>query len=202
MNELPTPLEESVHILNVINKNILRYSRALGNLPDYNVNAGVVQVLNTMTFEHCCILVSSYLDEYDGYFFKNLSVKQKEKIAPYSKRIRRELNSYPDIKKFRNQVVAHNLRVDKKSVPVNTKLNSYKVPQNVIELSVVITCVEYLTIIVNRNFPTAFNKVSNYIAKHQSDGVSMKELPLTPQQAETRIMALKSDLEDLDKTWT
>lgn len=202
MNEFPTALEESVHILNVINENILRYSRALTNLPDYNINVDVVQALNTMTFEHCCILISSYLDEYHDYFSKNLSTKQRDRIAPYYKRIKRELNVYPDIKKFRNQVVAHNLRVDKKSVPVNTKLNSYKVPQNIIELSIVITCIEYLTIIVNRSFPTAFSKVSNYIAKHQADGVSMKESPLTSQQAETLIMTLKSDLEELEKTLT
>ncbi|RZJ81427.1 MAG: hypothetical protein EOO47_04325 [Flavobacterium sp.] len=201
MTNLPTSLEESVHILNVINNNILRYSRALSSLPDYNVNVDVVQALDTMTFEHCCILISSYFDEYHNYFFKNLSEKERDKIAPYYKRIKRELNLYPDIKKFRNQVIAHNLRVDQKSVPVNTKLNSYKVPQNIMELSVVITCVEYLTVIVNRNYPTAYSKVSNYIAKHQADGVTMKELPLTPRQAETRVMALKSDLEELDKTW-
>lgn len=199
MTNLPTPLEESVHILNVIKKSILRYSRALSNLPDYNVSVGVVQALNTMTFEHCCILISSYFDEYHGYFFKNLSKKEKNKIAPYYKRIRQELKLYPDIKKFRNQVIAHNLRVDQKSIPVNTKLNSYKVPQNIMELSIVITCVEYLTIIVNRNFPTAFIKVSNYIAKHQANSVSMRELPLTFQQPETLVRSLKSDLEELDK---
>ncbi|MGV3545690.1 MAG: hypothetical protein ACO1N4_01425 [Pedobacter sp.] len=199
MTELPTPLEESIHILNVINKSILRYSRALSSLPDYNVNVDVVQALNTMTFEHCCILISSYFDEYHGQFSKNLSQEEKNKIAPYYKRIKRELNLYPDIKKFRNQVIAHNLRVDQKSVPVNIKLNSYKVPQNIMELAIVTTCVEYLTIIINRNFPIAFSRVSNYIAKHQADGVAMKEPPLTPKQAETLVLALKSDLENLDK---
>lgn len=199
MTNSPTPLEESIHILNVLNKSILRYSRALGSLPDYNVDVDVVQAINTLTFEHCCILISSYFDEYDGYFSKNLSEEGRNKIAPYYKRIKRELKLYPDIRKFRNQVIAHNLRVEQKSVPVNTKLNSYKVPQNIIELSIVITCVEYLTVIVNRNFPIAFSNVSNYIAKHQVDGVSMKEFPLTSQQAEIIVKALKYDLEDLDK---
>lgn len=197
--QMPTPLEESIHILNVINKNILRYSRALCNLPDYNVNVDVVQALNTMTFEHCCILISSYFDEYHDHFSKNLSHEEKNKIAPYYKRIKQELNLYPDIKKFRNQLIAHNLRVNQKSVPINIKLNSYKVPQNIIELSIAITCVEYLTIIVNKNFPTAFGKVSNYIAKHQAESVSMNEPPLTPQQAEALLLALKADLENLIK---
>lgn len=200
--EMPTPLEESVHILNVINKSILRFNKALGSLPDYNVDVDVVQALNVMTFEHCCILISSYFDEYHNHFSKNLSQEEKDKITPCYKRIKKELNLYPDIKKFRNQVIAHNLRVDQKSVPVNTKLNSYKVPQNIMELSVVITCIEYLTIIVNRNFPNAFSRVSNYIATHQADGVTMNEPPLTPQQAGTLIIALKSDLENLDKSST
>lgn len=200
--QIPTPLEESIHILNVINKDILRYHRALCSLPDYNVNVDVVQALDTMTFKHCCILVSNYLDEFHGYFFKNLTEEKKNAIGTYYKRIKQELNLYPDIKKFRNQVIAHNLRVNQKSVPVNTKLNSYKVPQNIMELAIVTTCVEYLTIIINRNFPTAFSKVSNYIAKHQTDSVAMKEPPLTPKQAETVILALKSDLEDLNKERT
>ncbi len=199
MTDLPTPLEESIHILNVINKSILRYSRALGSLPDYNVNVDVVQTLDTMTFEHCCILISSYFDEYHGYFFKNLSQEKKNKISPYYKRIKQEINSYPDIKKFRNQVIAHNLRIDQKSVPVYTKLNNYKVPQNAIELSIVITCIEYLTIIINRNFPIAFKKVSNYITKYQAGSTLMKQSLLTPLQAETILLRLKSDLVDLDK---
>ncbi|RZK66802.1 MAG: hypothetical protein EOO92_24870, partial [Pedobacter sp.] len=140
--QTPTILEESIHILNVINKNILRYTKALGRLPDYDVNVDIIQPLSTMTFEHCCILISSYFDEYDRYFSKNLSKKEQSNISPYYKRIKRELKRYPDIKKYRNQVVAHNLRVDKKSVPVNTSLNNYKVPQNVIELAIVTTCIE------------------------------------------------------------
>lgn len=199
MTNLPTPLEESIHILNVLNKSILRYNRALCSLPDYQVNTDVVQALNTMTFEHCCILISSYLDEYHGHFSKNLSQEEKNKISPYYKRIKRELNLYPDIKKFRNQVIAHNLRVNHKSVPINTKLNSYKVPQNIMELSIVITCIEYLTIIINRNFPTAFSNVSNYISKHQTDSVLRKEPPLTVEQAQVLVIALKFDLENLDK---
>lgn len=197
----PTPLEESIHILNVINKSILRYSRALSSLPDYNVNVDVVQALNTMTFEHCCILISSYFDEYDDHFSKNLSQEEKSKISPYYRRIKKELKVYPDIKKFRNQVIAHNLRVNQKSVPVNTKLNSYKVPQNIMELVIIITCVEYLTIIINRNFPSAFSRVSNYIVKHHADSVLINETPLTPPQASAVVLALKSDLENMGENF-
>lgn len=69
-NDQFTSLEESIHILNVINKNILRYTRALGSLPDYNVNIDIILLLNTMTFEHCCILIPSYFDEYHGTSLK------------------------------------------------------------------------------------------------------------------------------------
>ncbi|MGE6219142.1 hypothetical protein ACQKCH_04890 [Nubsella zeaxanthinifaciens] len=198
-NKTPTLLEESIHILNVINKNILRYNRALSSLPDYNVNIDAVQALNTMTFEHSWHLISSYFDEYHDHFFKNLSEEEKNKILPYYKRIKMELRLYPDIKKFRNQVIAHNLRVDHKSVPVNIKLNSYKIPQNIMELTIVTTCIEYLTIIINRNFPSAFGKVSKYIAKHHADNIAMKETPLTFKQASEILLLLKSDIEKLDK---
>lgn len=72
-----TPLDESIHILNVINNNITRYHRALCSLPDYHVDLNIVITINTMCFENGCMLVTSYLDEYHGHFTRLLNEQEK-----------------------------------------------------------------------------------------------------------------------------
>ncbi|WP_421945040.1 hypothetical protein [Pedobacter sp.] len=191
-----TPLDESVHILNVINNNIIRYHRALCSLPDYHVDPNIVISINTMSFENGCMLVTSYLDEYHGHFTRLLNEQQKKYIAPYFKRIKSVLNLFPDIKEFRNQVVAHNLRVKNKSVPTNKSLNSFLVPQTIIEFSLVIECIKYITTIINRMFPTAMEKVVMYVSDMAKKSNVVMKPPLTPADAEKILVEL---IRDLDK---
>jgi hypothetical protein len=190
-----TPLDESIHILNVINSNIIRYHWALCSLPDYNVDPNVVMTINTMSFENGCVLVTSYFDEYHGHFTKLLNEQQRKYISPYFKRIKNVLNIFPDIKAFRNQVVAHNLRVKNKSVPTNKSLNSFIVPQTIIEFSLVIECIRYMTTIINRMFPLAMQKVVMHLSDTvMRSSVTMKP-PLIPAEAETILAELIGDLE-------
>lgn len=190
-----TPLDESIHILNVINNNIMRYHRALCSLPDYNVDPNVVMTINTMSFENGCVLVTSYFDEYHDHFTKLLNEEQKKYISAYFKRIKKVLNLFPDIKAFRNQVVAHNLRVKNKSVPINKCLNSFVVPQTIIEFTLVIECIRHITTIINRMFPLAMQKVVMHLSDPVSrSGIIMKP-PLTPADAETILVELIRDLE-------
>ena len=201
LTELPdchriTPLDESIHILNVINNNIIRYHRALCSLPDYHVDPNIVITINTMSFENGCILVTSYFDEYHGHFTRLLNEQQKKYINPYFKRIKSVLNLFPDIKEFRNQVVAHNLRVKNQSVPTNKSLNSFIVPQTIIEFSLVIECIKYITTIINRMFPLAMEKVVMHISDMAKRSSVVMKPPLTPADAETILVEL---IRDLDK---
>ncbi|MDQ0967852.1 hypothetical protein QFZ20_003255 [Flavobacterium sp. W4I14] len=201
LTELPdchriTPLDESIHILNVINNNIIRYHRALCSLPDYHVDPNIVITINTMSFENGCILVTSYFDEYHGHFTRLLNEQQKKYINPYFKRIKSVLNLFPDIKAFRNQVVAHNLRVKNQSVPTNKSLNSFIVPQTIIEFSLVIECIKYITTIINRMFPLAMEKVVMHISDMAKRSSVVMKPPLTPADAETILVEL---IRDLDK---
>lgn len=201
LTELPdchriTPLDESIHILNVINNNIIRCHRALCSLPDYHVDPNIVITINTMSFENGCILVTSYFDEYHGHFTRLLNEQQKKYINPYFKRIKSVLNLFPDIKAFRNQVVAHNLRVKNKSVPTNKSLNSFIVPQTIIEFSLVIECIKYITTIINRMFPLGMEKVVMHVSDMAKRSSVVMKPPLTPADAETILLEL---IRDLDK---
>ncbi|SDE34654.1 hypothetical protein SAMN04488024_1181 [Pedobacter soli] len=190
-----TPLDESVHILNVINNNIIRYHRALCSLPDYHVDPNIVMTINTMSFENGCILVTSYFDEYHGHFIRLLNEQQRRYINPYFKRIKNVLNLFPDIKEFRNQVVAHNLRVKNKSVPTNKSLTSFVVPQTIIEFSIVIECIKYITTIINRMFPLAMKKVVMHLSAEERRKSVVLKSPLTPAEAETILVELIRDLQ-------
>jgi hypothetical protein len=192
-----TPLDESIHILNVINNNIIRYHRALCNLPDYHVDPNIVITINTMSFENGCMLVTSYFDEYHGHFTRLLNEQQKKYINPYFKRIKSVLNLFPDIKEFRNQVVAHNLRVKSKSVPTNKSLNSFIVPQTIIEYSLVIECIKYITTIINRMFPLSMEKVVMHVSDTAKRSNVVMKPPLTPADAEKILLELIRDLDEI-----
>lgn len=189
-----TPLDESIHILNVIYNNIIRYHRALCSLPDYHVDPNIVSTINTMSFENGCVLVTSYFDEYHGHFTRLLNEREKKYINPYFKRIKKVLNLFPDIKDFRNQVVAHNLRVKSKSIPTNKSLNSFIVPQTIIEFSLVIECIKYITTIINRMFPSAMEKVVMHVSDTAKKSDVILKPPLTPANAEAILVELISDL--------
>ncbi|MFC3562151.1 hypothetical protein [Pedobacter jamesrossensis] len=107
------------------------------------------------------------------------------------------LNLFPDIKAFRNQVVAHNLRVKNKSVPIHKSLNSFRVPQTIIEFSLIITCIEYLTQIINRMFPGVITKVAKHISDSANRSTIFMKEPITPANAESILVELIRDLEKI-----
>ncbi|WP_143009656.1 hypothetical protein [Pedobacter soli] len=148
-----------------------------------------------MSFENGCILVTSYFDEYHGHFIRLLNEQQRRYINPYFKRIKNVLNLFPDIKEFRNQVVAHNLRVKNKSVPTNKSLTSFVVPQTIIEFSIVIECIKYITTIINRMFPLAMKKVVMHLSAEERRKSVVLKSPLTPAEAETILVELIRDLQ-------
>lgn len=192
-----TPLEESVHILNVLNSDMRRHQDALCSLINYNVAVGVLKPLNHLTFQYTVIQASSYLDEYHKHFVPNLNEEQRKYIKPFYKRIRQEINRFPDIKDFRNHISAHNLRLKNRSVPLYHDINTYRVPQNIVELGFLIICMDALNRVINRMFPNANEKVRELIkTKHKSN---TPELTLTPmgKEGDEILTRLGQDLETI-----
>lgn len=93
--------------------------------------------------------------------------------------------------------MAHNLRVKNKSVPTNKSLNSFIVPQTIIEFSLVIECIKYITTIINRMFPLAMEKVVMHISERAKRSSVVMKPPLTPADAETILVELIRDLEKI-----
>ena len=196
---VPTPLEESIHILNVLNNLINEHQRALAHLTEYNVDVNVFMTLNHMTFQYTIIQVASYLDEYHSYFSQNLNEIQKEYIKPLYRRIKEEINRFPDVKNFRNHISAHNLRIKNKSVALYQDFNTYRVPQNIIELGFLTVCIDTLTKIINGMFPGTYEKIGNLVnLKNKQEGATNIVWELTGVEAESLLKKLSRDLRQLE----
>ena len=195
--DFATPLEESIHILNILNNDMRRHQDALCSLIDYNVAVGVLTPLNQMTFQYTTIQAASYLDEYYKYFAPNLNEEQKKYIKPFYKRIKQEINRFPDIKDFRNHISAHNLRLKNRSVPLYHDIHTYRVPQNIIEVGFLIICINALNRVINRMFPNANEKVIDLIrSKHQSNVPRLTAAPMGKEGDEI-LIRLGQDLETI-----
>jgi|GEM_PF-2496043 len=190
-----TPLEESVHILNILNSDMRRHQDALCRLVDFNVAVEVLKPLNQMTFQYTTIQAASYLDEYHKYFMPSLNEEQLKYIKPFYKRIKQEINKFPDIKDFRNHISAHNLRLKNRSVPLYHNINTYRVPKNIIELGFLIICIDALNRVINRMFPNADEKFRDLIkSKHQSNAQKSNVAPMG-KEADEILISLGQDLE-------
>jgi len=192
---LASPLEESVHILNVLNSDMRRHQDALCSLIDFNVAVEVLKPLNHLTFQYTTIQVASYLDEYYKYFMPNLNDEERKYIKPFYKRIKKEINRFPDIKDFRNHISAHNLRLKNRSIPLYHDINTYRVPQNIVELGFLIICIDALNRVINRMFPNANGKVRDLInSKHQSNSPRLTLAPMG-KEGDKILAKLSQDLE-------
>ncbi|MGM9476503.1 hypothetical protein ACS5PU_08730 [Pedobacter sp. GSP4] len=158
----PSPisyLDESIHILNVINDKLNDYFEALTKLALYKVPLDVVSPLHQLTYEHGVILINSYLDELHNYFNPSLSNQESKAFNSYYKLIKKEINRFSDIKNYRNNVCAHNLRNDDRSVYLYGNLRKYKVPQNIAEFKFAKDCINLMTQVVNMIFPISCSNV-------------------------------------------
>lgn len=86
--------------------------------------------------------LNAFLDEYDRHFKSSnpdisLAVKNCKKIA---KPFVRTLREWKELKKFRNEVVAHNMRNGFNGASILSELHSYDAPNSIFDLLIVSEC--------------------------------------------------------------
>jgi len=183
-------LDESVHILNVINDKLNDYFEALTMLAEFNVPVLVVTPLHQLTYEHGVILINSYLDELHNHFKPSLTNEENEAFSPYYKLIKKEINRFPDIKRYRNNVCAHNLRNDDRSVYLYGNLRKYRVPQHIAEFKFVKDCMNLMTQVINMSFPMSCSNVRVIVdARIKSD-----KTPYITSLPKEKLETMTSDL--------
>ena len=189
--QLPvSSLDESIHILNVINDKLNDYFEGLTMLAKFNVPLDVVTPLHQLTYEHGVILINSYLDELHNHFIKSLSIEEHTMFSPYYRLIKKEINRFPDIKRYRNNVCAHNLRNDDRSVYLYGNLRKYRVPQHIAEFKFVKDCMNLMTQVVNMSFPMSCSNVRLIV----DDRIKSDKTPYITSLPKEKLETMTSDL--------
>jgi hypothetical protein len=193
MAQQPTPstkLDQSIHILNTLMSSLKAQLDMLFDIGhEGKVSSEAMYSLNELTYSHGLILVASYLDEYTGYFIPALGA-QSGKILPYIDRILADIDRFSGIKRYRNNVLAHNLRKNSKNVYLGDHLRDYIVPQNLNEYMLLVELLGLLTAKINEAFPDSYDRVLNEIRLAQQRSTK----PLQPVLSELDIKALKEKL--------
>ncbi|WP_448104621.1 hypothetical protein [Pedobacter panaciterrae] len=189
--------DESIHILNVLTDYLNTYFNSLVELVNYSVDPLTVGNLNQMTFEYGIVLINSYLDEYNKHFNLSLNDSDRNRIAPYYKRIKKEIKCFCDIKDYRNNVSAHNLRVDNQNIYIHGSFRDYRIPQNIIEFRYLLDCLTLLTNIINRLFPSANDRVQEAVHIRQKNDSTPYIIAKTKEEVDKLIYDLAGDLENI-----
>ncbi len=107
------------------------------------------------------IITISLLDEINNFLFRYnnpLDVDSIKKIDSYkymTEPILNEISKWPDLRKFRNNVLAHNFRIDTddfRSVHLTNKLHSYNAPQSSLDLLTLFKYLDSITKIAGEVF--------------------------------------------------
>ncbi|WP_443946943.1 hypothetical protein ACJVDH_07495 [Pedobacter sp. AW1-32] len=198
--QLPVSLlDESIHILNVINDKLNDYFEALTMLVEFNVSIEVVSPLHQLTFEHGVILINSYLDELHKHFKALLPNSERVRFSPYYKLIKQEVNRFPDIKRYRNNVCAHNLRDDERSIYLYGNLRKYKIPQNIAEFKFVKDCLNLMTQVVNMCFPMSCSSVRGIVDARIKNDKTAYITSLSKEKLETMTSDLLIKLQIIEQ---
>lgn len=160
-------LDESIFILNILHSEINRKVQALLHPSVYKLDPSVLNVFNNMTFERCVISIVSYFDEYDKHFGKQVPEDKKEIVGKIYRRVKKDIKKFSGLKDYRNQVLAHNLRVGGKPIYNLVNLQEYKIPQQVQEFTFLASSITHLTDAINTLFPKSHNKILKEFERFQ-----------------------------------
>jgi len=179
------PIEESIYILNSINYKIEHSLETVTNSSvQHDIDEKSAEALFYYIMDLGMILSVSYLDELNKFFYKAVKI---EKGEAYSKEVLKIIKTYkkviekrfPDLKDFRNNYLAHNMRIEKQNnqnVVLNGDLRKYKVPQNTHDYVFLTTCIKNINLLIHYFLP-------GYLANAQVyQSSSLNRLPLLAPQ--------------------
>ena len=159
-------LENSIYILGKLKSKIIDnlelFTEAAVRLDFTNAE---IENLTNFSMDYGLILADSFEEEYNRYFIKNLKVNKPES---YVKGLKIVLNiprkviskAFPDIRKLRNHLLAHNMRIDgKENIFLSAKLRKYKVPQDISDYLILVNCINLIYKIIELEFPNAYENI-------------------------------------------
>ena len=198
---MPKPIEESIYILNNINYKIQHSIETITDkCVEHNIDEKSAESLFYYIMDLGLILTVSYIDEINKFFYKAIKI---EKGETYSKDVLKIIKTYkgviekrfPDLKEFRNNYLAHNMRIEKqnnKNVVLDGDLRKYRVPQNTHDYVFLTTCIKNINLLIQYFFPGYLSEAQTYQMN------SFNKLPLLAPQFLT-IETIQRELKKLSE---
>lgn len=135
----------------LIENTINSFTKIIGRIDELAENSLWVST-NSIIIIHTI----SFLDEYNN-FIKSEDPDLDATIKAIKKTVKpaiKQINEWKDLREFRNNVLAHNLRSEKMAVSIfNRGLGSYDIPQTGADFAVLVNCVS----MIKKTFQSAFN---------------------------------------------
>lgn len=158
----PTKLYESLFILFKCNQTINRLGSVIN---EHQNNIHSIQGIGVILTNHIKLESVSFLDEFNGAFFHNIGDEFKPRMmdvrritAPIIKRI----NKWKDLRKFRNNIVAHPWRDEGKFAVPDPQY--YDIPRSWFEVAVLVNLMNYVWFLITVEFKKELNEALPYIA--------------------------------------
>jgi hypothetical protein len=112
---------------------------------------------------HLLIMACSFLDEYTNEFtsFKHPELKFRiESLKTITKPVLKRINKWSDLKKFRNNILAHNLRNGKKSIFSETLPTiQFNIPNSNSETILLSRLIVIITTCIANSFPDLVDEI-------------------------------------------
>lgn len=125
-------------------------------------------------YSNAILTVYCFLEEYDN-FFTSTYPNTKRKIQEFKKIMKpatEELRMWKDLTKFRNEVIAHNLRIKDAgyvSVFLNGRLSKYQIPLSISDLVIIVKCVEVIAVNIKKIFKNEYIEFSKEVHSHKKE---------------------------------
>lgn len=159
---------------NLIENTISSFTNIIGKIDDTDEKSLYVST-NSMII----VQTISFLDEFDTFITSidpdlDTTIKAiKKTVKPALKQIR----EWKDLREFRNNILAHNLRNKKNTISIFTRgMSSYDIPQTGADFAVLVSCIS----MVKKVFESAFgSKLKEIQAKIDQQHYPRKERRFT-----------------------
>ncbi|MBP7557335.1 MAG: hypothetical protein KA821_13755 [Chitinophagaceae bacterium] len=181
-----------IFIGNLIEHTINSFTKIIGRIDDLAENSLWVST-NSIIIIHTI----SFLDEYNN-FIKSEDRDLDATIKAIKKTVKpaiKQINEWKDLRDFRNNVLAHNLRNEKMAVSIfNRGLGSYDIPQTGADFAVLVNCVS----MIKKTFQSAFSVKLEQVQKK----IDRQEYPLKEKrfkngnEAEAAVLRITQEIND------
>jgi len=144
---------------------------------------------NTILMNTC-----SYLDEYNKNFLHNAELQFHERIKTLKKIAKpavKKLNEWTDLRSYRNQMVAHNFRIDRNDFSF-IKLGQYKAPRTYLDLVMLRKHLMMIHGIISAEFSKELQSINQFL-----NSFPVKEQQIDYSNVENDLRSVLNEINDL-----